>query len=305
MPTAASGRNLLRGIARHVYRSIPFKRSLFELARAALPLPQRIYRHLHFRGPFEVSVDEARGFRMVSHGSLIENELFWAGYGKTWEAASLRVWAALCRDRRGTILDIGANTGVYALAAKTLAPEARIIALEPVARVAARLRANVAMNGETIEVVERAISDSSGTMMLSDLPVDHNYSASLEGQGPDADNYPVGTCSVDDLLGPDWPAELGPIKIDIERHEPAAIRGMAETLSRYRPPILIEVLDAAIGRAIEAGLQGLGYDYFHIDEGKGLIPARHLAPLRHQHWNHLLCTKAEFERAGLASFLAG
>lgn len=294
----------LKVMAKRAYSAIPFRRPAFELARAKVRLPERLYRHLHFKGPFTVSIDEHHRFRVISHGTFVENELFWAGFGKSWEAVSLRTWASLCRSRHGTILDIGANTGVYALAARSLAPDARVIAVEPVARVAARLRANVAMNGGTVEVVEKAISDHSGTTMLSDISSEHNYSASLEGQGPDAIAYPVEICSLDDLLGGDWPAAVGPIKIDIERHEPAAIRGMAETLRRYRPPILIEVLDAAIGRDIESGVDGLGYDYFHIDEGKGLIPATHLAPLRDQHWNHLLCTPADFERAGLAVLLA-
>src|SRR5690606_2225067 len=110
-------------------------------------LPESVYRHLHFEGPFTVRIDAEHEFRIISHGSVIENELFWAGYGQSWEGGSLKVWAALCRQRRGPILDIGANTGVYALAAKALAPKARVIAVEPVARVAAKLRANIALNG--------------------------------------------------------------------------------------------------------------------------------------------------------------
>lgn len=293
----------LNAIGRRVYRAIPLKKPVFELIRG-IPLPERFYRHLHFNGAFTVSIDEDHRFRINSHGTFVENELFWSGFGNSWEAISLRAWASLCRNRQGTILDIGANTGVYALAARSLAPKARVIAVEPVSRVAARLRANVALNNGGIEIIEKAVSDHSGTMMLSDVPGDHNYSASLEGQGPDALIYPVEICSLDDLLGADWPSAVGPIKIDIERHEPAAIRGMAETLYRYRPPILIEVLDAGIGRAIEASLRGLGYAYFHIDENQGLTPATQLAPLRHHHWNHLLCTPADFERAGLGALLS-
>jgi FkbM family methyltransferase len=299
------GRERIKAVGRQVYRSIPFKTPIFELARQTVRLPERLYRHLHFTGPFTVSIDEQHRFRVISHGTFVENELFWAGFGKSWEAISLQVWARLCRDQRSTIIDIGANTGIYALAAKSLAPNARVIAIEPVSRVAAKLRANVALNNGDIVVIEKAVSDHSGTMMLSDLPGDHNYSASLEGQGPNAVEYPVETCALDDLLGADRPEIVGPIKIDIERHEPAAIRGMGETLRRYRPPILIEVLDAWIGSEIESGLRGLGYDYFHIDEDNGLVPATHLAPLRDQHWNHLLCTPADFERCGLAALLAG
>jgi len=296
--------NRFKTATRQIYQSIPFKKPVFELVRAMVRPPERLYRHLHFNGPFTVSIDEQHDFQMISYGALIENELFWAGFGKSWEATSLRAWAKLCRNERGTIIDIGANTGVYALAARSLAPRARVIAVEPVFRVAEKLRANASMNGGAITVLEIAISDHSGTMMLSDLPEDHNYSASLEGQGTGAASYPVEIRSLDDLLSSEWPAAVGPIKIDIERHEPAAIRGMTETLRRYRPPMLIEILDAKIGQEIESWLHGLGYDYFHIDEDKGLIPAAQLAPLCDHNWNHLLCTPADFERAGLKSLLA-
>src|SRR5947207_1172233 len=108
------------GILRSLYRALPFKLQLFELLRRGPTLPNYLYQHMHFEGPFDVTIDSEHKFRIHSYTSHIENELFWVGYGHSWEGMSLQVWAALCRSCAGKVLDIGANTGVYALAAAAL-----------------------------------------------------------------------------------------------------------------------------------------------------------------------------------------
>src|SRR4051812_23753460 len=113
----------MRKLVRQAYRALPFRRQLLELVRATMPLPRSLYQHLHFEGPFTCLVEPGRSFRIHSSGMIVENDLFWSGYGQSWEATSLRLWARLCRDRVGLILDIGANTGVYSLAAASLAPD--------------------------------------------------------------------------------------------------------------------------------------------------------------------------------------
>jgi hypothetical protein len=94
------------------------------------------------------------------------------------------------------------------------------------------------------------------------------------------------------------------VKLDIERHEPSALRGMQQLLGERRPPLLVEVLDRAVGEQIEELVTGLDYRFFHIDEDRGLIPADRLAPLHGHHWNHLLCGEKDFRERGLDRFLA-
>lgn len=68
--------------ARTLYRHIPFKRALFSVVRQIVRLPERLYRHLHFEGPFATLIEGGRTFTMVSYGDVVENELFW-GAGVT------------------------------------------------------------------------------------------------------------------------------------------------------------------------------------------------------------------------------
>lgn len=296
---------MLREASKQLYRFMPLKRPLFSLLRRVTSLPPQIYQHLHFEGPFTVAIDAEHEFRIQSYGTYVENEIFWRGYGGSWEASSLQVWAALCRGQTGLICDIGANTGMYALAAAALAPEAKVVAFEPVARMANRLRRNVDLNRGGIMVEQMAISDHSGRVPIFDIMADHNYSASLVGQGPDAASYDVDGCSLDDYVARTGAQTIGPIKIDVERHEPAAIRGMLNLLTAHRPPVLIEILDADIGTEVGKLVDGLGYSMFHIAEKRGLVPTSQLAPLQGEDWNHLLCTSVDFGRAGLERFVAG
>lgn len=249
---------------------------MFDLIRPIRP-PHRIYQHLHFKGPFTTYL----GFRMEARGEAVENELYWNG---GWERQSLRSWCELA-GKANVILDIGANTGVYALAAKAANPGARVIAFEPVARVAQRLRGNVALNGFDIEVEEIAASDSTGTALIHDMESDFNCSASLEQcHAFNTVSYSVPTVALDDYLeSRGWPA-VDLIKIDVESHEPAVFRGMAKTIARFRPTILVEVLTEETGRQLELP----GYSCFAIDEDQGPIPIDRPGPLGGRNWNNLL-----------------
>src|SRR5436305_6739082 len=122
-----------------MYRALPLKREVFSLVRKFASPPEKVYRHLHFEGPFTVHWGRNK-FRMVHYGYQLENALFWEPKGG-WERESLRIWSELC-TQADCIVDIGANTGVFALLAKTINPKARVIAFEPVARVFQKLVKN-------------------------------------------------------------------------------------------------------------------------------------------------------------------
>ena len=270
---------MLKSLAKSAYRRLPFKRHIFALLRP-IGLPPRLTQHLHFTGPFDTRL----GFRMHAHGEILENELFWGG---DWERASLHAWREHARTAR-TILDIGASTGVYALAARAVNPDAQIIAFEPVKRIADRLRRNIALNGFALDVDELAVSDTDGQAVLHDTVAPFNYSASLETSFDfNTSSYPVRTVALDSYLAQrGWPP-VDLIKIDVETHEPAVFRGMQETVRRFRPTILVEVLSDEIGRQLALP----GYLYFTIDEAHGLKPADRPRALGGRNWNNLLVSE--------------
>lgn len=295
----------MKQFARKLYARLPFKRQAYAFVRHKLGVTPPFFQHLHFTGPFELALSDGKRVTIHSDGNVLENELFWLGLGRGWEGKSLAIWERICVKQHGAILDIGANSGIYALIAAAVAPDAQVIGFEPLARIAEHFRRNVEINGFDIGIEQQAVSNADGTTIIFDATDVYNYSASLEGQGPDARAVTVPVCSIDAYAAA---GSLGPvmaIKIDIERHEPSAIAGMVRTLAKDRPPVLIEILDDEIGAAVEGHIAGLDYLMFHVLEAEGLELADRLSPQGGHNWNHLLCTAADYERLRLADFLVG
>ena len=255
----------MRNIARKVYRAIPFKQPMFEVLRR-FSLPETIYRHLSFQGVIDVEADDS-SFRMRHYGYMIENEVFWSGLFGHWEGSSLRIWVKAARQAQ-SILDVGANTGLYALAAKAVAPQAAVTAFEPMERIRQKLRANVNLNGFDIVVDGTAVSDRDGDGIMFDTPEEHEISATLEGSastGRTRNQVPVRLARLDTLVsdGTIPPPDL--LKIDVEGHEPAVLRGMEAQLRERRPSLLIEVLGTEAADRVDAIVRPLSYQLFRMD----------------------------------------
>jgi len=269
-------------------------RGLRELFR-----PNRaIYQHLYFKGPFKVQLSEHASFTINHYGFQIENDLFWAGFGRGWEGAELRLWATMAQKAE-FIADVGANTGVFSLVAAALNRRARIVALEPVPRVYERLVANIGLNSFDVRALKIAASDVDGEAVLFDTEHEHTYSASLEAsmlEGYEFRRVPVRAARLDsvfDELG--WP-RIDLLKIDVEKHEPAVLAGMQRRLAKDRPTLLIEILNVEIGAAISRSLNGNGYRFFAIDHQNGLVetPALDCSGVR----NYLLIAEERWRSFG-------
>lgn len=238
--------------------------------RAASVPPRRIYQHLSFIGPFTVKVEPGISLKMISDGNLVENELFWKGYAGSWEKDSLAHWRGLASDA-DYILDVGANTGIYALAASALRPSAKVLAVEPVPRIFAKLQRNIELNGFSTLAAAVAASDRNGTATLYDFADEHEYSASLEhGMGGTIETV-VPTCTLDSLLDRFEFPRIDLMKIDVERHEPAALRGMRKFLESCRPTILIEILDDDCRRGVSEALFSLDYEWQQISDERNFL----------------------------------
>ncbi len=284
-----------------VYRFVPFKYRVAKLLRHT-PLPLRVKRQLYFDGVIEAEIDQDHSFLVNSYGP-IERNLFWYGFGRGWEGTSLRSWTALAQ-RAGTILDIGANTGVYALAARAMNPAARIIAFEPFEPMHQRLVANAELNAYDIEAKLVAASDRDGSATLHEGPA--AFAASLEEPTDPALGRPEHTVEVirlDSYCAASDVGSIDLIKIDIEGHEPAAIAGMGEMLARFKPTFLIEVLSRQAGDLLMSMLQPQGYELYRVDETRGLVRVHDLTPPQGKNRNYIVCQPGTIEKAGLMGLL--
>jgi FkbM family methyltransferase len=142
-----------------------------------------------------------------------------AVYANPPDFAEMNVWTH--RLRPGDLfVDVGANVGVYALWVADLG--AQVIAVEPGPKAARRLRENVAMNTLPIEVIEAALTATSGTVSFDDAG---DTTAHLGGP------LTVRAMTLDELLGDHRAAG---VKIDVEGAERLVLEGSASALADQR-----------------------------------------------------------------------
>jgi FkbM family methyltransferase len=289
--------NLKRHV-KNAYEWLPLKQPVFELLRRTVKVPEPIYRHLFFKGIFSTQID-GTSFRMHHYGYLVENEVFWSGLMGNFEGVSLGLWKKLCANANN-ILDIGANTGLFSLVAKTVNPAARVYAFEPLERISERLRTNCNLNGYDITCVPMALSNRDGEAIVYDLPADHIYSVTVNKNmyppGVKAIERPIRTITLDSYIDAHGLPPIDLIKMDVETHEPEVLEGFRKHLAA-KPTMLIEVLSQEVGRRIEEQVAPYGYLYFDIDEKKGPYRRPHIE--RSSGSNYLLCSEQTARELGL------
>lgn len=139
--------------------------------------------------------------------------------------------------REGQVcLDIGANIGVMTfLAASIVGPSGRVIAVEPNPGNVQLLYRSILLNGVTnVEVLPLAASNARAVFSLTGRSNTHLIGA----RGAEGGGDFVQSVALDDLLG-SLP-RLDFVKLDIEGHEPPALEGMWQLVTRHRPTLLTE-----------------------------------------------------------------
>lgn len=285
---------------RMLFRLIPFKREMFSVLRFFWHPSESVYKHLHFKGVINVPVKQSASFKIVHHGFQIENEIFWAGLTNGWEKESIRLWIRLCEES-DVIIDIGANTGVYALVAKAINKDAKVYAFEPVKRVYDKLQENIVLNKYDIVAFEKAASNTDGTALIYDTDDEHTLSVTVNKNtrepGTNVIATEIQTITLNSFVLDNDLKKIDLLKIDVETHEPEVLEGFSNYLAEFRPAMLIEILTDDVGKRVEEIISGLGYLYFNIDENGGIRRVERI--LKSDYYNYLLCNQALAHKLGL------
>ncbi|CAN5869371.1 hypothetical protein BH10CHL1_BH10CHL1_45820 [soil metagenome] len=250
-----------------LYQAIPLKRFPFGLMRQIWTPP--FYKRLYASGSFRINVGDGCYFWMNGYEEYgIETELFWKGIEGGWEVTSLAAWKQLCREAK-TVLDIGANHGIYSLFTKAVNPRARIVAFEPLQSAYARLRANISLNQFDIECFDFAISDCNGKATFYSNNANSSTESSLVRSRIDDSELveiSVETRKLDTLCNALKLTHIDLMKIDVEGAESAVFEGMHQLLQHNRPNILIEVLTDEVGVELDKMVSDLGYTYYDVND---------------------------------------
>jgi len=287
----------MKSLIKSIYTFIPFKRQLFSAMRL-LPVPKSVYQHLHFKGVFKVKFENYQ-FLINHYGYQVENELFWSGLTHGWEKISMRLWIDLCKDA-GTIIDIGANTGVYSLVAKAIQPKAIVFGFEPVKRVYEKYKANCALNHFDVHCLEYAASNFDGEAVIYDSTAEHVYSVTVnKNTAPETDTIKttIKTKKLSTFIRENNIGSIDLIKIDVETHEPEVLEGMEEYLNTFQPTLLIEILSDEVGEKVQNLIKDMDYLYFNIDEVNK--PQRVDKIVKSAYYNYLICKKEVAKKLNL------
>ncbi len=189
-----------------------------------------------------------------------------------WGDPYLRLIASLA-DRSRLAVDIGAHLGDYTFFMRRHADAC--VAFECNPALVAHLRRRF---GQSVDIRPDAVSDKAGAAVLR-IPRSDNHlglgratieanNALNEFSGFDVVN--VSTVRLDDVIR----QPVGLIKIDVEGHEMAVLRGATRILQKDHPNLVMEIEERHAPGCVEAAfafLGELGYRGFFLRDGK-LVP---------------------------------
>lgn len=262
----------IKAIFKTIYKAIPFKKETFSLLRRIGSLPESLYRHLYFNGVIRINVDHGQDFKIIHYGHRLENELFWKGlYG--WEKYSMKLWSSLCNNST-VIFDIGSNTGLYSLVAKTVNPNSEVHAFEPFEAIHKKLIRNAKINGFKIHSNCSAISNYTGDAVIYTEDPNFAYSVTVNQNLWVKDKEPikldVKTITLKDYIEQNKITGIDLMKIDVETHEPEVIEGFVPYLEQFKPIVLIEILNDEVARRLNPYFNPGEYYFYNIDEQAGI-----------------------------------
>lgn len=181
------------------------------------------------------------------------------------------------RDVKGAVCwDVGAHFGYHSLGFAALG--AQVVAFEPNAHNAARLRANLVRNpalAPRVRVRSEALTNIDGPIQFvqsADLAEtssgSHLADAVAPSPGSTYENFervPVTGVRADTLLaGGEAPPTV--MKIDVEGAEQLVLEGARDLLLRHKPLLLMEIHHIRLMYHLPTLLAGLGYRCQLVDE---------------------------------------
>jgi len=202
--------------------------------------------------------------RFQVRGRLITHGLAFAAIGSQEpnpEALALSCFEHL---KLRSFWDVGAHIGYYTWLLKSAVPDLQAVLFEPFLPNVEFIRAtaqHASLNG--IEVIVAAVSDQTGTGTLKTSPL-AGATSSLEVNEETFEEMHWGSgsgwqetllTSIDETRSRHQPVDF--IKIDVEGHEAAVLRGAARTIATDQPVLFIECSHP--GKQCLVPLQQQGY----------------------------------------------
>lgn len=210
------------------------------LEKLATTAVEKIAEIRQLTGPFAATFPDGSMLTQTIHGTkyfIDPDDLIIAPQMviyRQWEADLSELFRKLCTPN-SVVVDVGANFGYFTVMGANLigtGGSGQVFAFEPNPKLAGLLRRNLEVNWSIAPVIfhEAAVGDDAGEITLF-VPEGHGANASLSAaQGVACSEVKVPLLRLDDTLPSDLTIDL--MKIDVEGHEAAVLRGARATISR-------------------------------------------------------------------------
>ena len=185
-----------------------------------------------------------------------------------------------------TVLDIGGHAGQFAKLLARMAKQGHVYSFEPAGYARSILRLAVRLNGlGNVTVVPMGLGDGPGTLELTTpLKSGGTFRFGLAHMGKDGRetqgfHETVAVTTIDDFAAGEGLRRLDFIKMDVEGWEMRILEGGADSLRRFLPTLMVELVDSQLARAGDSLgavwrlLEGWGYRPFLCHDLRNLTPA--------------------------------
>jgi FkbM family methyltransferase len=266
-------------------------------------VPRFLWRKLYVARPIEMRLPDGKSVRYQSrHGDAVGRQLFWQG-ALAYEPETTRVFLALAPAMR-VLLDVGANTGWFAVLCCAANPHCRAYCFEPVPHIFEALKANVAINrfAHRCTAVMAAVGEHNGRTRFHVPYGDFPTSACLNPHGfrnCKGELIDSELLSLDTFLDPQMPVDL--VKLDTEGFEDKALMGMLRIVQRHVPDIIVECNPDGPYRQIQRLLSPCGYRFFHLLESSARERST-IEPDVQERFRNYLCTARQSTLDRIAAF---
>jgi FkbM family methyltransferase len=187
------------------------------------------------------------------------------------------------------VLDIGASQGEYTLwAAKKCGKNGRVIAIEPLTKMFAQLKENIAINpdlSDSVILVNTGLSDKVGKMPIYGYSGEGSKDGLHEGMptlfrtaSRNQLIEEINLVLLDDVIKDLEVKKVDFIKIDVEGAELQILKGGIKILKEFKPILLIEASEETFNAAGYSQveffnfLNGFGYKYYLAGNRGELTP---------------------------------
>jgi len=195
-----------------------------------------------------------------------------------------------------TIVDIGGNIGIRAMAFSRLVPNGRVYTFEPDPDNYARLSRHVTINGlSNIEAIRCGIGNEVASHKLYRVVSSNSGMNRIITQGTGHEHLPYHEIQVMPLcqaLSGKNVDRVDVIKIDVEGFEGSVLGGCADIIARDRPLIFVELDDDNLkengrsARSLVTQIEDMGYNVMDASRRSPVLP---MTDLSHCHID-ILCT---------------